>query len=116
MRSRRDLLRVALMTAVSALVPFACFAKSRPGLEQYERFRVMIRNGVTAGWAPVAFEDIVEGDLIRKASLSRRNGVWRVDGCGRQGRGILDVTPVHPSGPVVVDLLDSNLRVPRLST
>lgn len=117
---RREVLNGLVAAAASTLIPFASLAGSGVRQEQYERFR-MIRSGMTlgdrpiftSGWVPVAFEDIGEEDLIRKAAKPEE-GMWRVEGCGRQAEGILDVSSPYPSGLQIVDLLNGNLRVPRL--
>lgn len=132
-RSRRDVLAGMVAVVASALVSSLGFAKGHTRsyryvcyhdnlieLQQYERLR-MIRDGVTSDggpvfttdWAPVAFWDIGKGDLIRKATAPKE-GMWLVEGCKRQCEGVLEVSPVTHTGPIVVDLLSGNLRMPRL--
>ena len=132
--NRREVLSRAGMAVASALVPFVSFAEGRSKsyqyvsyhdslieLEQFERLG-MNHDGVTSSggpvystaWLPVVFDDIVRGDLIRRTRRPELGAWWVVD-CKRQDEGILEVSPAYTSGPVIVDLLDGNLRVPRLN-
>lgn len=119
--NRRKLLSRAAMIVASALVPLAGFAKNAVNLEQYERFRMTFHTDRTldepstlvTGWVPVAFGDILEMDRIRK-TRNPEQGSWVVVGCKRQDEGILEVFSVTDSRPITIDLLNCNLRVPRL--